>query len=711
MKQVFSLGGTIIVEEIDAPVIDDNSVLVMNLYSAISVGTEKATISKKQETSLIKRLLIKTNLTKGYAMVKEIGIKRTLKAVKDTSELLLVPMGYSSAGKVIAVGKNITDISPGDLVACAGGGFATHAEIVKIPKNLICKVPQNVNLKEAAFTTLGAIALQGIRRSKLALGETAIVIGVGLLGQLTCQMLTASGVKIIALDLIDKRLEIAKQNGADLCINPSKIDASKEIERFTDGIGADAIIITASSKSNDIVNQAMEFARKKGRVVVVGDIGMDLDRNLMYPKELDFLISTSYGPGRYDSKYEIDGIDYPFSYVRWTENRNMKAFVELLASKKISLSNIIEEEFQIDDAVSAYSTINKKNPLAIVLKYKDDPSKAKKISRKTILKQESTIGSKIKVGIIGAGQFAKGVHIPNLKKITECNLEAVIDINNVNARNTAKKHGARISGTDYKEINSKDIDLAIITTQHDSHADLSIAFAEKGINILIEKPLALNLEDCLRVQKSVQKNKIILAIGYNRRFAPLSQLAKKILKNRTSPIIMTYRINSSSMAKDHWINDPKKGGGAILGEAVHFYDYCNWLIGSEPKEINAKMISSKTESIINSNNIISTIKYSDGSIATVIYSTIGDSSYPKERIEIFNENKVIVIDDFKEIQLAGTKEKSIKLKSIQKGHNEFLKAFIQYLLGERDQEDIPLIDDGIQATKTALKILKAAKSS
>lgn len=711
MKQVFSLGGSIVVEEVDVPILNDDSIQVMNLFSAISIGTEKTTISKKQETSIIKKLLNKDNLNKGIAMVREKGLKRTLKVVKDTSQLILVPMGYSSAGRVISVGKNVTNFSPGDLVACAGAGFASHSEFVTVPKNLACKIPKNVSLKDASFTTIGAIALQGIRRSKLMLGETAVVIGVGLLGQLTCQMLSAAGIKVIALDLVDKRLKLVLENGADLCINPTKKNALDTITQFTGGIGADAVIITAASSSSDIVHQAMQYSRKKGRIIIVGDVGMDLDRNLIYPKELDFLISTSYGPGRYDKNYEISGHDYPISYVRWTENRNMQAFLDLLASKKIHLDKIIEEEYLIDEAVTAYSILSEKNPLGIVLKYTDTPEKVKKINKKTIIGKISSEKENIRIGVIGAGEFAKGVRIPDIKKINGCSLEAIIDINHVNSRNIAKKFGASISGTDHNEITSDEIDLAIITTQHDSHANLSIKFAEKGINVLVEKPIALNLKDCSRVLEAVKKNKITLIVGYNRRFSPFSQMAKKILADRNSPIIMTYRVNSSSMDRNHWINDPQKGGGAILGEACHFYDFCNWLIGCEPQEFTAKMISSSNESIIDSNNIISTIKYSDGSVASVIYSSIGNSEYSKERIEIFNENKVIVIDDYKEIQFAGINKKGIKSNTTQKGQYEFLEACIQYLRGTRDSEDLPLVEDGIQATESALKILEAAKST
>ena len=710
MKQVFNLGGTIVVEEIDAPICDENAILVMNVYSAISVGTEKTTVSKKQDSSLIKRLLNKENVKKGYAMVREKGLKYTLQIVKKTSTPLLIPMGYSTAGKVIAVGKNVMNFTPGDLVACAGGGFATHAEIVEIPKNLACKIPKGVELKEATFATLGAIALQGIRRANVTLGETVVVTGLGILGQFTCQMLSAAGMRVIGIDLLDERLKIAKANGADLVLNPEKSDIEKEVAKFTADVGADAVIICAGTASTEPVHQGMRISRKKGRIVIVGAVGMELERSLMYQKELDFFISTSYGPGRYDSKYEKDGIDYPIGYVRWTENRNMKAFLELIASKKIDIRDLIQYEFSIDEAPKAYATIREKAPLGIVFKYDADTSKFKIIKRKTVLIEEKAPKDHLKIAIIGAGSFAKGKHIPNLLKLPNTSLEAIIDKFPVNARNSAKEYKARLSGTDYKEILEEDLDLVIITTQHDTHAEISKAFANKGVNILVEKPLALSIEDAEDVAKSVAKNKVSLVVGFNRRFSPLSKIAMKVLENRKAPIMMTFRVNSASMSKDHWINDPVKGGGAILGEGCHFYDYCNWIIGSEPVEFSANMISSKDEAIIDQNNVIGTMKYKDGSIATIIYSTMGNQEFPKERIEIFNDGIVIAIDDFTKIDVVGSEIKGKSLNSIEKGHFEMLEAYVKFLQGKGDNEDLPMIEDGVLATICAVKILEAAKN-
>ncbi|NHK32397.1 MAG: zinc-binding dehydrogenase [Asgard group archaeon] len=711
MKQVFNFGGDIIVEEIDPPICDDNSILVQNLYSAISIGTEKTTVSKKKETSLIKRLLNKENLQKGFEMVKNKGLKQTLKIVKDTGEIFLVPLGYSSAGKVISVGKNVTNFSKGDLIACAGGGFATHAEIVCVPKNLVCKIPMNVSVKEAAFATIGAIALQGVRRSKISIGETVAVIGVGLIGQITCQILSAAGNNVIAIDLLDNRLKIAKNNGADLVLNSANSDIEKEVINYTQSIGADAVIICAGSKTNDLVDLAMRLCRKKGKVVVVGAVGMDLKRDLMYEKELDLLISTSYGPGRYDTKYEIDGQDYPISYVRWTENRNMKAILNLLKKKQLNLNEIIEYELSLEKAPDAYKIIKEQNPLGIVLKYQEAPIDEKKLSRKTEHKLREEITGKLRIGLIGAGSFAHNFHLPNLKKIKECEIEAIIDQNPIVARNSAKKFDVRISGTDYKELFDEKLDLVVITTRHDTHVEISKAFANQGVNILVEKPLALSIKDSEGIAKDVRKNKVQLAVGFNRRFAPLSQLAKKIVNKRKTPLIVNYRINSSGMTKDHWINDPIKGGGAILGEAIHFFDYCNWLVGSEPKDYKAEMISSNNEGIIDSNNIISLIKYEDGSIANVIYTNVGTMEFQKERIEIIYENKVIVIEDFQEIKFFGIKQNNVKLKAIDKGHYQFLEAYVEFLQGKRDSTDIPLLDDGVKATVTTIKIIESAKNN
>lgn len=709
LKQVFSFGGSIIIEDIDAPLCDVNNILVRNGYSVISIGTEMTRVKKQQDATLIKRLLSKKYLKKGFNMVRNKGLSRTLRIVMDSTSPVLVPLGYSSAGIVIAVGKNITNFAVGDRVACAGGGYATHSEVVSIPKNLACKIPQKVSLRKAAFSTIGAIALQGIRRAELTLGECVLVIGVGLIGQITCQILSSMNIKVIAVDLSDRKLKIAKKNGADLCLRADQKNFDEKIMNFTHKNGVDAAIICASTSSNEPVNQAMRVCRKKGRVIVVGAVGMDLDRNLMYPKELDFKISTSYGPGRYDSKYEEDGIDYPIGYVRWTENRNMQTFLELIEKEQINLSDLIELEEKMENAQKVYSKIKEEDILGAVLKYRDSIEEID-LQRKTIINPQRISKDKLKVAVIGAGAFAKRFHLPNIKKIKECHLEAVISSTPENARNTAKKFDARISGTDYQSILRDEIDLAIITTRHDTHAQIANDFAKQGINLLVEKPLALNLQDCYELLEIVEKNNVNLAVGFNRRFSPLSQIIKNVLKNRSSPIIMNYLINSASMTKDHWINDPIKGGGAILGEACHFYDYCNWLINSEPRSISAKMISSKNRGLIDTNNISSIIKYEDGSIATITYLTIGSTEYPKERIEIFNENKVVTINDFKSINFIGSKEKDVQLSSINKGHWELLKAYTEFLKGERDSEDLPLIYDGIKATKCAIQILEKAKN-
>jgi len=711
MKQIFNLNGNIVVEEVPAPTCNDNEVLVNNLYSVISVGTESMSLqgSGKGIMGIASKAINNPELVhKAIEMAKKEGLSKTIKIIKGQGEEVLTPLGYSSSGIVLEVGKNITDIAVGDRVACAGAGYANHAEVVSVPRNLLCKIPDNVEFQEAAFTTLGAIAMQGIRRAQVQFGDIVVVIGLGLLGQIACQILKSAGAHVIGIDLMKERVELAKELSADICFLAGK-DAVDKVIKYTDGIGADSIIIYAATSSNEPVKQAMQMARKKGRVVVVGAVGMELDRSPFYEKELDFLISCSYGPGRYDPLYEEKGVDYPIGYVRWTENRNMQEFLKMLAEKKVNVKRLIDYVFSIEDAKKAYETLKEKKPIGVLFKYKEITKK--EITRKITLKPYAIKKDKINVAVIGAGSFAKAYHLPNLRKIPYYNIRAIVTKAGNNAKNIAKKYDAEYCSTDYKEVlNDEDIDMVLIATRHDLHAPIIIDSANAGKHIFTEKPIALSYEDCMKVYSAIAKNKVNLTIGFNRRFSPLAQKAKKIVEKRKDPLMITYRVNSAGMKKDHWINDPVEGGGAIIGEGCHFFDFFNWIIGAEPKRIYAEMISNNNQSIINNNNVISTINYKDGSIASLIYTTIGNQSFPKERIEIFVDGEVICIDDFKELTIAGLEVKGEKLRNIEKGQFELIYEFGKFLKGESEGVDLPTVEDGVKATICSLKTIDALKS-
>jgi len=711
MKQIFTQSGNIITEDVPAPVCGDNEVLVNNAYSLISVGTESMSLhgGGKGAVGIASKAISNPELVhKAIEMAKKEGISKTIKVIKGQTGNL-TPLGYSSSGVVLEVGKNITAIAVGDRVACAGAGIANHAEIISVPRNLICKIPDNVDFDEAAFTTLGAIAMQGIRRAQVQFGDKVVVIGLGLLGQISWQILKAAGAHVIGIDIIKERIELAKELGAHVCFVGGK-DAVSKVMKYTEGIGADSVIIYAATPSSEPVKQAMQMARKKGRVVVVGAVGMEIDRSPFYEKELDFLISCSYGPGRYDKLYEEKGVDYPIGYVRWTENRNMQEFLKMLSEKKVNVKRLIDYTFSIVEAVKAYEILNtEKRPIGVLFRYGELTKE--ETFRKTQLKPSVIKADKINVAVIGAGGFAQAYHLPNLKKIPYYNIKAIVTRTGSNAKKIAREHGAEYCTTDYKEVlQDEDVNMIVIATRHNLHAPIIIEAANAGKHIFVEKPIAMSYEECKKVYDAIMENKVNLTMGFNRRFAPLAQKANRIVEKRKNPLMITYRINSAGMKKEHWINDPVEGGGAIIGEGCHFFDFCNWIVRREPMRIYAEMISSDDGSILDANNIINTIRYEDGSVASVIYTTIGNESFSKERIEIFVDGGVITIDEFKELTVVGLDGKGEKLKRIEKGQFELINEYGKFLMGKSRNIDLPSVVDGVKATVCSLKVLDALKT-
>ncbi|MGD0795813.1 MAG: bi-domain-containing oxidoreductase [Dehalococcoidales bacterium] len=712
MKQVFSYGGEIVVEEMPVPVCGDNEVLVQNLFTVISSGTESAAVkaSTGGAISLARRLIKNPDLLqKALDMVRKQGLQKTLLAARGETEGTLMPLGYSSAGIVIQSGKDVSNISPGDSVACAGAGYACHAEFVSVPKNLVCPVPPGIDFKEAAFTTLGAIAMQGVRRSQAQLGEKVAVIGLGLLGQITCQILKASGAYVIGIDPVPARVELARELGADVSLLSGEKIVS-EVIGHTGSYGADAVIICAGTPSNEPTLQAMQMARRKGRVVVVGAVGLSLERAPFYEKELDFLISCSYGPGRYDASYEQKGIDYPIAYVRWTENRNMQAFLELLASKKVNVSRLIDHVFTVEEASTAYQKLSapEARPVAVVFKYSADIKPGAAITRSIELKPPTVAKDRIGVGVIGAGGFAQTFHLPNVRQLPYFDLKAIATRTGASAKKAAEKYGARYFTTDYTEvIRDKDIDMVLIATRHNLHAPIAIEAAKAGKHIFVEKPLAMSYEQCREVYEAVTAAKVNLTVGFNRRFSPLAQKLKRLAEKRQNPLVIHITVNSAGMKKDHWINDPIEGGGAILGEGCHFFDLAGWLTGAEPRQIFAAKLASHNPSLVDDNNIACVICYQDGSIFSLTYTTIGHEDFPKERIEVFMDGGAAAIDDFKELTIAGLGAEGERLTKIDKGQLALLREFGKLLKGEGENKDLPTVRDGVKATICSLKAIDA----
>ena len=679
MKQLIQnyKSGELYVEELPIPSIMNGYVLIANQYSLISAGTEKSTVSTAQ-ASLIGKAKKRPDLVKQVIQnYKKEGLRATIEKVKTKLDTLS-PLGYSSAGVVIASLDSESKYQPGDWVACAGYGFASHAEVICVPENLIAKVPDKVDMREAAFTTLGAIALQGVRQADPKLGENICVIGLGLLGQITCQLLKANGCNVFGIDVSPNMVALTNQTGSAVAYERNDSNLIPAIYGFTNGYSFDKVIITAAGHTNDPIELSGQILRRKGVVVVVGAVNMNVPRDPdYYKKELEVKLSCSYGPGRYDPRYEEEGIDYPYEYVRFTEQRNMETFLKLLANKTISIDKLISHEFIIDDAIQAYDIIlgKRKEPyVGILLKY--DVNNIQKINSVEITRIHEKIND-LNIAFIGAGSFAQSYLIPYSKSLGSLN--SVVTRNGLHSKNVAEKFGFINASTESDSIYlNKDINVVFIATHHNTHASYVAECLKHGKNVFVEKPLALNdseLSDVINIHSSSSSS--YLMVGFNRRFAPLSVKAKSIFQNIGEPLIMNFRINAGFIPKDHWIQT-EAGGGRIIGEMCHFIDLMQYLSDSEPSKVFAECINTNNDRIKNDDNISITVKFTNGSVGNLVYTANGDKALSKERIEVFGGNKVYIIDDFaKGYFFENNKEKVIK--SPGKGHKEEIEAFFENL--------------------------------
>ena len=704
MKQLLVRSGNVFLQEVPAPTVGPRNVLVRVKSSCISVGTEMAGI-KMSGLPLYRRALKQPHhVKKALQLMKDQGFARVYKQIKGKLDAGL-PTGYSAAGEVIEVGSEVTGIKVGDRVACAGAGIANHAEVVDVPVNLTVPVPDGLDYEAAATVTLGAIAMQGVRRTNPTLGETVVVIGLGILGQLTAQLLTASGCRVIGTDIDENRIEIARANGMDIGLNPKDGDIVERIVKLTDGHGADAVVITAASPSSEILAQSFQACRRKARVVVVGDVGLNIARSDIYAKELDFFISTSYGPGRYDPVYEEEGADYPIAYVRWTENRNMEEFLRLLARGRISLANMLKEPFPIDRAEEAYAALRGtgQKPLLVMLTY---PERAEATRPALQIAPPAPADGRIKLALVGAGGFAQGMHLPNLQKLKDSyDLRTIVSRTGLSARSAAERFGAPNAATDFKTVlDDPDIDLVLIATRHDLHAGMTLDALRAGKHVFVEKPLAMNEDELAEIEAFYRDNPNgpVLMTGFNRRFSPAVVAAKKVLANRTSPMIVNYRMNAGYIPADHWVHGPQ-GGGRNIGEGCHIYDLFNALTGSTPVEVNAMSIVPESKYWLRNDNFNATVRYADGSVCTLTYTAMGSKSYAKERADIFVDGKVLTLDDYKQLTVVGGSG-GWKGTTMQKGQQEELAALAETL---RKGAAWPIsLEDQIFATRISFEVEK-----
>ena len=666
--------GELYVDEVPMPAISSGMVLVENEYSLISAGTERGTV-KVAKASLLGKAKQRPDLVAQVLQnIRKEGLAATINKVKTKLDSLKA-LGYSTAGTVIASMDTNSVYKTGDRVACAGQDYASHAEIVAIPQNLVAKIPDNVTAEEAAFTTLGAIALQGVRQAEPKLGEKICVIGLGLLGQITCQLLKANGCAVFGIDLNPGLIKLANDTGAaDKALQRSDANLVSICNDFTNGHGFDAIIITAAAPSNDPIELSAELARKKGKIIVVGAVKMDIPRDPhFFRKELDLRMSCSYGPGRYDVDYEESGYDYPFAYVRWTEQRNMEAFLELLSRKAINIKPLITHVFNIADAEKAYDIVLGKTPephIGILLKYAES-----KIKRTTIVKVKNDAIKNINTGFIGAGSFAQSYLIPNVKAYG-ASLDGVVTSKGITSKNVADKFKFNFCSTEAEDLLGKqNINTIFIATPHSSHADFVIKSLTAGKAVFVEKPLALNIEQLNNVIANKAKYPQPLMVGFNRRFAPISQVIKKEFSSVTEPLVVNIRVNAGLIPKEHWTQQPEIGGGRIVGEVCHFIDLMQYFTNAEPVKVYAESVNTANDKITPEDNIAIIVKFNNGSVGNLTYLANGDKSMPKELIEIFGAGNIGVINDFREGAFHKG-NKITKLKSSGKGHKEEVDAFL-----------------------------------
>jgi predicted dehydrogenase/threonine dehydrogenase-like Zn-dependent dehydrogenase len=707
LKQVLLKQGGVFVAEVPAPQVEPNCILVRTAFSCVSVGTEMSGV-KASNLPLWKRALERPDqIRRVVRMVATDGLARTRDAVQSRLTQAS-PIGYSLAGIVIDVGDGVDDIAIGDAVACAGAQSAHHAEIVCVPRNLAIPVPEGLDLADASTVTLGAIALQGLRRGSPTLGETFVVVGLGILGQIAVQLLKTNGVRVIGIDPDRSRIAAAQTAGLDIGLHPDDEESDQQVARLTGGVGADGVIITAASASHDILSGAFRMCRRKGRVVLVGDVGLNIDRADIYAKELDFLVSTSYGPGRYDRNYEERGLDYPVAYVRWTENRNMQAYLSELAEGRVRLRSLLETRYPIEQAPAAYAALasDTHRPMTVLLTYPQIAAETAPLRRIANVKAVAAHSGAVRVALVGAGGFAKGTHLPILRAHPNAfHLRAVCTRQGHNATTVAAQYGAAFSTTDYADILADaDTDAVIIATRHDRHGDMVLQALKAGKHVFVEKPLCLTEAELAAIEEFYAQQgegAPILLTGFNRRFSRYAQAMIAAAAQRSNPLVMTYRVNAGYIPADHWVHRAE-GGGRNRGEACHFYDLFIAIANSTPEAVIAASIRHAGGYYRNDDNFSATIRFVNGSLATLIYTALGAESFPKERLDVFFDGKVYAIDNFMRLEVSGAKGPQISTPNPAKGHEEEFVAFAR-AIRQGGGWPIPLWQQ-LAATRIALQV-------
>jgi predicted dehydrogenase/threonine dehydrogenase-like Zn-dependent dehydrogenase len=706
MKQITQSvkSGQTRIADIPAPIVRPGHVLIANMASLISAGTEKMIVELTSKSLLGKARARPDHVKRVLEKIKNEGLFNTIRQVREKLDDVM-PMGYSSAGIVLATGHGVQEYKPGDRVSSNG----PHAEVCCVSRNLCAKIPDNVSYEHASFAVVGAIALQGVRLAKTTIGDTVLVIGLGLVGQLAVGILAGAGCRVIGTDLDPNKCLLAKKMGA---FHAAPGISASQVEGLTGGLGADAIVITASTKSNGPITLASEAVRKKGRIVLVGVVGLELDRRPFYFKEAEFVVSCSYGPGRYDPSYEDKGQDYPAAYVRWTEQRNLQTVLDMIGSGRLNVAPLISHEFPIEGALEAYGMIetNSAPYVGVILKYAA-PTETRLL--KSINLAPKGPASNHGVGVLGAGNFARLVLLPAIKAVPGVTPHTICSATGVSASKAGEKLGfANITADDNVVIDNPEVATVFSITRHDLHAQHVLRAVNAGKNIFVEKPLCLTAEELTQITQAVadagDKAPLVM-VGYNRRFAPAAIALKKHFAKANEPLTLSYRFNAGAIPKEHWTQDDTVGGGRLLGEACHAIDFAIFITGSPVVRVYAESIAasgSGAGKIVDDQCFI-TLRHANGSVSSIAYLAGGDKSFPKERCEVFGAGRVGVLDDYKSLSLTANAKTSIeKLSGQDKGHNAEVVAFLSAVTGKAPAP-IPfpeLVNSTLAALMTVLSL-------
>ena len=684
MKQVlqYRRSGQTRVVEVPAPLAPPGGVLVRNRWSLISPGTERMLVeaggtnlinTARQRPELVKQVLDKAARD---------GMRATFETVRSRLDAA-IPLGYSCAGVVIEVGQELTGVlNAGDRVACAGAGQANHAELVAVPRNLCVRVPERVSLEDAAFVTVGAIALHGVRTAEARLGEACVVIGLGLVGQLTVQLLKAAGARVFGIDLSGDKVDLARSLGADAGCVRADPSLMEQVHAFSLGRGADTILIAAASSSSDPVQLAPRLARDRAVVVALGSVGMDVPRNAYYEKELELRLSRSYGPGRYDPTYEQHGIDYPIGYVRWTEQRNMEAFLQLVAEGKVRPRPLVTHRVPIAEAEHAYRVVTGEvaEPyLGILLEYPAEPESPPSHRVELASRPSAAVPRpQVRLGVVGAGSFARAVLLPTLRKL-DVALRGVATASGPSAQQTATRFGFGFATSDWREVLADpNTDAVLIATRHDLHAPIAAEALRRGLSVFVEKPLALDEHGLAEVMDAWRATNHVLMVGFNRRFSPTLRRLKAHFATRRAPLVMAYRVNAGRLPPSSWVLDPIQGGGRLLGEVCHMVDLLASLAQAPVRSVFCQPLPRPAGPA--ADDLVLSLTFADGSLGSIVYASGGDRALTKERLEVFGDGRSAVLDDFRSLELqAGGRATRVggRFAHQDKGHTAELRAFLE----------------------------------